>query len=40
MVPEAELRAQLEKAGCSNADIEEGIQLARDWATTITRGPR
>ncbi len=39
LISEVELRAQLTGAGFSEADIEAGIQLARDWATTITREP-
>ena len=38
-VPEEELRGQLAHAGFSEHDIEASIQLARDWATTITREP-
>jgi hypothetical protein len=33
---EAELRARLGQAGFSEADIDAGILLSRDWATTRT----
>ena len=39
MVPEDEVREKLVYAGFSESDVEAAIQLARDWATTITRTP-
>jgi len=33
---ESELRAHLAEAGLSEADIDEAVQLSRDWATTFT----
>ena len=33
---EADLRAHLAHMGLSNADIDEAVDLSRDWATTIT----
>jgi hypothetical protein len=37
MVSEAELRAKLARAEFSESDVEAAIQLARAWATTVTR---
>jgi len=33
---ESKLRAHLAETGLSPAEIDEAVQLARDWATTIT----
>ena len=37
LLSESELRAQLTQVGFSDAGIEAGIQVARAWATTMTR---
>ena len=33
---EADLRAHLADIGLSSADLEEAVELSREWATTIT----
>jgi hypothetical protein len=33
---EANLRAHLVETGLSDSDIDEAVQLSRDWATTIS----
>ena len=33
---EANLRAHLAGIGLSNADVDEALELSREWATTIT----
>jgi hypothetical protein len=33
---EAELRTHLAETGLSEADIDDAVQLSRDWATTFT----
>ena len=33
---ESKLRAHLAETGLSEAEIEEAVQLSREWATTIT----
>ena len=37
LLSESELRHQVARAGFSQADIDTGIQVARAWATTVTR---
>jgi hypothetical protein len=35
---ETDLRAHLKRAGRLDAEIDEAIELSREWATTVTEG--